>query len=204
MSTPYFLEVRRHRRRIRPGRRDPGPRAGARRQAGAAAGARHRSPTAQLLRHLPGRADLFRPHEPALHRGRAEHRAAADGRRRDEHVLRLRCAPTGLAQGQVRRGHRRRSLRDDRRAGDRAAARRPQRAGLHPHRPGRPGAGLRLAAAAQVHASQPRVACASASSAGPGACSAVAAAPSGTPPSTWTKRLRPAPTCGHAPASSVC
>ena len=78
------------------------------------------------------------------------------------------------------------------------AARRAARRGLHPHRPGRPGAGLRLAAAAQVHDARP--AARQASTAAPSACSAAAAAPSGARPSGWTRRWRPARTCARAPS----
>ena len=138
-----------------------------------------------------------------VHGRRAEHRPAADGRRRDEHVLRVRCAATRVAQGQVRRRHRCRSLRDDGGAGDRPAARRVARPGIHPHRPGSPGAGLRLAAPTEVHPSAAAVA-ASMRNVAPGACSAAGAAPSGMPPSTWTTRWPKAPICKPVPASNGC
>ena len=171
-------------------------------QEGAAVGARHRPPPAQLLRHLPGRADLLRPHEPALHRGRAEHRPAADGRRRDEHVLRLRGVRRRLAQGQVRRRHRRRSLRDDRGAGDRAAARRAARRRPPPASPRRRRRWATTGSPSSS-SSEPARGRNFRDSAGPGACLAVAAGPSGTRPSTWTRRSRPARTCARAPASSA-
>lgn len=59
------------------------------RQARPVARARDRSAITFLLRHLSRRDDLFRSLQSAVHAGRLEHRAAVDGGRRDEHVLRL-------------------------------------------------------------------------------------------------------------------